>query len=151
MTSKLHVSSVSEIQVVVNLTLERSGILSRQGSIEQSLNNLICDVKNQKQSLVSQILIGILINLLFYIMTPYVQQVQEVSWELIRKNRSQIVKYINEEYSVMDLDRDIIGEYRFIKSESLDVRSKNFFRSNKLDTIYFSKVVKVVYKMKNWL
>jgi len=133
---------ISDLQSAIASCINKSSV-STSVSLEIRLNDLLDNVVKQ-HPILAKIIIIILLPIIINIYTA------KYFTEPTVTNHSLQIKQIKKEVQQKPIDRDLIKQFRFVSSSSLNVRSKNNRKSRLVGQLYFGDAVIIVDKMKNW-
>ncbi|WP_027339971.1 SH3 domain-containing protein [Halonatronum saccharophilum] len=147
--------NTSAIQNITILALEQSGFLE---SPADGLYNLLFHIEpiiefvaiNITNALNNHIIQKVIIGLILHILTFFIQPALKTTRDKFF-NKRKAIKTIKQNVSSQPLDLSALKNHRFITADSLEVRKSETINSEIVDHLYFSNVVLVVRKKRNWM
>lgn len=140
--------TLKEIQEVVNVALEHSGIYEGQKYLSEALNNLTNFIHKQN-GVAKQILIALIASLIFFFLQPLIQPAQ--NWLNGLVNSKSIVRTVKQEIRSnpqYDLMKEVKG-LRLVRKD-LTVRKGKSDGSPALGIVKVGSPVIVIYKNREW-
>lgn len=143
--------------------LNRAAVeLNSNVSFQQKIKNVIITFKDAQPVLALLIVVFLLSPLQSYIddavlnfvrskTTTIMSQAENTSYKVIEKTiRIEVSNSVNMNIASSEMRQYILTNYRYVSSDKLAVRHSNRVKSNRLYTLEFGDVVRIVYKNKNW-
>ncbi|MDI9412038.1 MAG: hypothetical protein QM401_00465 [Bacillota bacterium] len=143
--------------------LNRAAVeLNSNISFQQKIKNVIITFKDAQPVLALLIVVFLLSPLQSYIddavlnfvrskTTTIMSQAENTSYKVIEKTiRIEVSNSVNMNIASSEMRQYILTNYRYVSSDKLAVRHSNRVKSNRLYTLEFGDVVRIVYKNKNW-
>lgn len=142
---------ISEINSVVEESLEAAGFFSEKRLSQKIVYNLITILRKFKDVALQKvvwIIIGCIISRMFdYSLDVTLGNISNV---LSKPQKAAISKFIQKEIPKTIGDKTVLTNLRFVNKDFLDVRVINYERSKLLWTLCLGDVVRVIQKKKNW-
>jgi hypothetical protein len=141
----------SELQSISNDIINNSTASISQ-SIEEAVNKLIIEIQKQKEPKLQKILMWFMYPLIIGIILAFINPVAE---QIVRSNFSQSKKEMAKELRLnvqSSVQRpEILKVMKYVSADSLNVRAGASIKSDLIGELYFSSVVLIIEKRKNWL
>jgi hypothetical protein len=134
--------NIGDYQSVIESCVERTTPSTRV-SLEMRINAILDDAASQHPVL-AKIIIFILLPIIINIYTS------KYFTESTVTNHNFLVKQIKKEVQKKPYDRALINQFRFVSSNTLNVRSKDSTKSKIIGNLYLGDIVQIVEKKKNW-
>jgi len=143
--------TATELQELSN-TIFRDASLARLGSLEESINNLVNEMRSQKDPLIQKILIYFIYPLIVITIASFTNPLIEyhVKSHPNPDKRVLVKKLKLGVNSVID-NRNALSAMRYVSTDILNVRAFDSIKSKTIGHLYFSSVVLVIEKKKNWI
>jgi len=132
----------SDLRNIVEEVIDPNNINRRLDNLDKKLDGM------KKDPLYKQILIAILI---WFIIAFCIEPL--IKHQLARyspQNRNSMVRKITKSISSLNIEKDLLKDYRIVNTYVLEIRAKNKIKSKCLGKLYLGQVVRVVKKNKKW-
>jgi hypothetical protein len=132
----------SDIRNIVEEVIDPKNINRKLESLEKKIDSI------KKDPLYKQILIAILV----WIITTFCLEpiIKNQFAQYSAQNKNSIVKRIQKNVSSLNIEKELLKDYRIVSTNVLDVRAKNKRKSELRGRLYFGQFVYVVRKNRNW-
>lgn len=142
--------TVSELQELSNKIIHESSLV-HSDSLEDSINNLVNEIKLQRDPLTQKILMWFIYPLIIVIIASFINPVVDHHVKsYLNNNKRVLVKELRASVNSTVQDKDILKSFKYVSADVLNVRASDTIRSETIGYLRFSSVVIVIEKRKNW-
>ncbi len=142
--------AASELQELSNKVLLNSS-LSEPSSLEESIHNLVNEIRTQKDPLTQKLVIHFLYPLIIVIIASFINPVADNYVKSKSQiDRRAIAKELKYTVNSAVENKEILSTLRFVSADILNIRVSNSVKSETIGYLRFSSAVLVIEKRKNW-
>lgn len=142
--------TVSELQELSNKIIHESSLV-HSDSLEDSINNLVNEIKLQRDPLTQKILMWFIYPLIIVIIASFINPVVDHHVKsYLNNNKRVLAKELRASVNSTVQDKDILKSFKYVSADVLNVRASDTIRSETIGYLCFSSVVIVIEKRKNW-
>ena len=143
---KLQKISKKELQEFIDNTLLNFSDSQNNVSIDVTINNLIKNYSLQKTPLYKTILLNLILSIIFFFLTPYLQKVNIKMF----KNPKPLVKVIKKKANKLNISREQVKDLKFVTASVLNVRLSDSNKCRIIGKLYAGQIVRILYKKRVW-
>ena len=139
----------SELQEICDQVLEQALVNHPIGRLEGIVQKIIEEIRGLKNSPLEKtlLIITILIQFTFSIINPITDYYIK---DFLSANKRETKKYINQQVHASFENKDILGAFRYVAADTLNVRLKGSKQSPSIGTLRFGDVVVLLKKGRHW-
>ena len=125
--------------------------LAETNSLEESINNLVNEIRSQKDPLTQRILICFIYPLIILVIASFINPIVDyhVKSNLNSDKRSLVKELKMNVNSVVD-NEDVLSSLRYVSADTLNVRTSGSVKSEAIGYLQFSSTVLIIDKQKSW-
>lgn len=140
----------ADLQELSN-TIFQSSSLTESSSLEESINNLINEIKTQKDPLTQKILIYFVYPLIIIVIASFLNPVVDHYVQpYLNSDKRVLAKELKARVNSAVDNKDLLNTFRYVSADTLNVRSSASMKSEIIGILRFSSSVMVIEKRKNW-
>ncbi|GGX63827.1 SH3 domain-containing protein [Saccharospirillum salsuginis] len=146
-SKRMAVSDLQDLsyQVIHDSSLEPSGTL------EESLNNLINEIRSQKDPLTQKLLMWFVYPLIVAVIVSFINPVVNNYVEShLNEDKRSLSKKIEANARRSVADGSVLKDFRYVTADTLNVRSSATQKSKTIGLLYFGYAVIIVDRQKSW-
>ncbi|MCL1164444.1 SH3 domain-containing protein [Shewanella chilikensis] len=120
-------------------------------SLEESINNLVEEIRSQKDPITQKLLIWFIYPLIVAIVVSFINPVVDHHVKsYLNADKRVLSKQIKQSVRSSITDESILGEFRYISADILNVRYSATQKSETIGYLRFGYAVVVIEKQRNW-
>jgi uncharacterized coiled-coil DUF342 family protein len=140
----------ADLQELSN-TIFQSSSITESRSLEESINNLIDEIKAQKDPLTQKILIYFVYPLIIIVIASFLNPiVDHYVQPYLNSDKRVLAKELKARVNSAVDNKELLNTFRFVSADILNVRSSPSVKSEIIGNLRFSSSVMVIEKRKNW-
>ena len=146
-SKRMAVSDLQDLsyQVIHDSSLEPSGTL------EELLNNLINEIRSQKDPLTQKLLMWFVYPLIVAVIVSFINPVVNNYVEShLNEDKRSLSKKIEENARRSVADGSVLKDFRYVTADTLNVRSSSTQKSKTIGLLYFGYAVIIIDRQKSW-
>lgn len=125
--------------------------LAETSSLEESINNLVNEIRNQKDPLTQKILICFVYPLIIIVMASFINPVVDHHVKsYLNSDKRALTKELKANVNATIDNKDVLSSLRYVSADVLNVRVSAAVKSETIGYLRFSSTVLVIEKRKNW-
>ena len=120
-------------------------------SLEESINNLVQEIRSQKDSSTREILAWYIYPLLLIIFASMLNPIADYHIkEYLKKDKRSLSKEIKSSVQSSITDKSVLNAFRYVSADILNVRQSASRKSDAIGSLRFGYTVVVIEKRKSW-
>ncbi len=132
-------------QVIHDSSLEPSGTL------EESLHNLIEEIRSQKDPVIQKLLMWFIFPLIVAVIVSFINPVVDYHVKsYLNMDKRSLSKKIESKLGASVGDRAVLKDFRYVSADILNVRYSGSQKSETIGYLYFGYAVMVIDRQKSW-
>ncbi len=142
--------AVSELQDLSYQVIHDSS-LQPSGAIEESLNNLIEEIRSQKDPLTQKLLIWFVYPLIVAVIVSFINPVVNHYVESsLNEDKRSLSKKIESKARESVANSSVLKDFRYVTADTLNVRFSDTQKSETIGFLYFGYAVVIIDRQKSW-
>ncbi|AWY00455.1 hypothetical protein A8139_10920 [Marinomonas primoryensis] len=146
-TKRIAAAELQELsdEIFHNSSLEKSN------SLEESINNLINEIRSQKDPLTQRILICFVYPLIIIVIASFINPIVDHHVKsYLNSDKRMLAKELKANVNSVIDNNDVLSSLRYISADTLNVRASGSVKSETIGYLRFSSTVFVIEKQKSW-
>jgi len=132
-------------------TIFHNSSLEESNSLEDSINNLINEIRNDNDPLTQKILICFVYPLIVIIIASFITPIVDYHVKAyIGSNKRALEKELKSTVNSAIDDKYIVSTFRYVSADTLNVRISASVKSEIIGYLHFSSTVLIIEKQKSW-
>lgn len=141
---------VAELQELSD-TIFRNSSLAESNSLEESINNLVNEIRTQKDPLTQKILIYFVYPLIIIVIASFMNPIIDHHVKAyLSSDKRALTKELKASVNSSVDNKDILNAFRYVSADTLNVRASASGKSETIAYLHFSSSVMVIEKQKSW-
>ena len=142
--------TAAEIQELSDKVFQKSS-LEGTGSLEESINNLVNEIRNQKDPLTQKILVYFVYPLIIIVIASFINPVVDHHVKsYLNADKRALAKELKANVNATVDNKGVLNSLRYVSDDVLNVRTSAAVKSETIGYLRFSSTVLVIEKRKNW-
>jgi hypothetical protein len=142
--------TATDLQEFSDLVIHNSSQIPST-SLEESLNNLVEEIRSQKDPLTQKILMWFIYPLIVAIFVSFINPVIDYHVEsYLNADKRTLSKQLKKSVKSSITDENILGEFRYVSADILNVRYSASKKSESIGYLRFGYTVIVIERQKSW-
>ncbi|MCG7645068.1 SH3 domain-containing protein [Alteromonas sp. Cnat3-28] len=142
--------AASELQELSDNIFQNSS-LTETSSLEESINNLVNEIRNQKDPLIQKILMCFIYPLIIIVIASFINPVVDHHVKsYLNSDKRALTKELKATVNATVDNKDVLKSLRYVSADVLNVRASATVKSETIGYLRFSSTVLVIEKRKNW-
>lgn len=142
--------AATELQELSDQIIHGSS-LAQSTSLEESINNLVEEIRSQKDPLTQKILMWFIFPLLGLIIASFINPVVDYHVKsYLNADKRALSKQLKTNAKLSVSHESILGAYRYVSADTLNVRSSASQKSKLIGHLHFGCTVIVIERQKSW-
>jgi hypothetical protein len=142
--------AAAELQELSDEIFHNSSLVE-SSSLEESINNLVNEIRAQKDPLTQRILICFVYPLIILVFAAFVNPiVDHYVKSYLNSDKRVLAKELKANVNSVIDNKDILSSLRYVSADTLNVRASGSVKSETIGYLRFSSTVLVIEKQKSW-
>jgi len=142
--------AAAELQELSDEIFHKSS-LKESSSLEESINNLINEIRSQKDPLTQRILICFVYPLIILVIASFINPIVDHHVKsYLKSDKRVLAKELKANVNSVIDNKDILSSLRYVSADILNVRASGTVKSETIGYLRFSSAVLVIEKQKSW-
>ncbi|MGO1282378.1 MAG: SH3 domain-containing protein [Psychrobacter sp.] len=125
--------------------------IAKTNSLEESINNLVNEIRKQKDPLSQRILICFIYPLIIIVIASFLNPIVDHNVKsYLNSDKRALEKELKANANSVIDDRQLLLSLRYVSVDILNVRTSASTKSKPIGCLYFSSTVLIIEKRKNW-
>jgi len=142
---------ISEIKELIEETIQEAEFSDDDKISKKDIERLISEIKKVKDTCLQKIIWSFICPLIILLISLAIApHIQDISKNVFSVNKAKVTKFIEREIPKTLSDKNVLYDLRFVIADVLNVRIRDYQRSDLIGTLYFGSIVRVIQKKTNW-
>ncbi|NQT56949.1 MAG: SH3 domain-containing protein [Desulfobacteraceae bacterium] len=142
---------ISEIKELIEETIQEAEFSDDDKISKKDIERLLSEIKKVKDTCLQKIIWSFICPLIILLISLAIApHIQDISKNVFSVNKAKVTKFIEREIPKTLSDKNVLYDLRFVIADVLNVRIRDYQRSDLIGTLYFGSIVRVIQKKTNW-